>query len=535
MMDRTKTGLKTSLAILALAASFLAMSCSEALIGEVIKDVKQKQNISPAIEILRGSTAIADSSVVDWGSLPQGATIAVSFQIKNTGTGSLLLDTPLVAPESSTDGFSLVSLSNSSVAAGASTSMTLAFHPTGSATNYTATVTMGSNASNDASVVFSLKGTKAAPDTLAPTGSVSINAAAYATAAGVTLNIAATDTGGGTVTHMEVLNDSNAFTGNWQPYATSLPWTLSSGDGNKIVYIRFRDGSSNSSGAYSDTIILDTANPSIVSYTPTSPAANQSKSTNVTVNFSENMDQTTFTAANVYLMSKKGAPLEAAISSTATSVTLNPTADLEYGYDYNIVVKSGVKDLAGRSIGTQLNFPTATTYFTVERDIWEGTGGNESSGMAYDLGSRIVRYRSDPYKYNQWDMVADQVYEQDLVVPSAAHSGLALLDGVDYYLIYAPIDSASVKIRVLLTNDEAAGTTPATGGPENIILYASSLGVALPIKSTITSLGYDKQYDYDISGLVEGDDIVILVYENSGSYGNARKYNLQFTFHYDGM
>jgi fibronectin type 3 domain-containing protein len=93
-------------------------------------------------------------------------------------------------------------------------------------------------------------------DTTPPTGSVSINAgAARTTSRTVTLSLNASDTGG-TVTGMRFSNDGTTFS-NEVAYATSCSWTLTSGDGIKTVYARFKDSSGNwMSSSATDTIEL---------------------------------------------------------------------------------------------------------------------------------------------------------------------------------------------------------------------------------------------------------------------------------------
>ncbi len=94
-------------------------------------------------------------------------------------------------------------------------------------------------------------------DTTAPTNaSISINSGASVTNSGsVTLTLSATDAIG--VTQMQISNDS-IFTGaTWETYATTKAWTLTSGDGVKAVYARFRDAAANTSVTASDTITLD--------------------------------------------------------------------------------------------------------------------------------------------------------------------------------------------------------------------------------------------------------------------------------------
>jgi fibronectin type 3 domain-containing protein len=87
------------------------------------------------------------------------------------------------------------------------------------------------------------------------TFSVSIgNGAKYTKTMDVTLNLAA-PTGTGLV----LLDNDSQFVGaTWQSYSASRSWQLTTGDGVKHVYARFRDGEGNeTSGFYSDDIIFD--------------------------------------------------------------------------------------------------------------------------------------------------------------------------------------------------------------------------------------------------------------------------------------
>jgi len=96
-------------------------------------------------------------------------------------------------------------------------------------------------------------------DTTPPTGTISINSGAvYTNSASVTLNLSASDSGG--VSKMQFSNDGVVFSSE-EDYATSKSWTLTTGDGTKTVYVRYKDNASNWSVSISDTIILDTTPP----------------------------------------------------------------------------------------------------------------------------------------------------------------------------------------------------------------------------------------------------------------------------------
>lgn len=102
-------------------------------------------------------------------------------------------------------------------------------------------------------------------DTTAPTGSISINnGAAYTNSRFVTLALSAI----GAAT-MCFSNDNSSWS-SWENCATSKSWTLTSGDGTRRVYARFKDAAGNVSETYSDTIIYDTTPPNVTISSPKS-------------------------------------------------------------------------------------------------------------------------------------------------------------------------------------------------------------------------------------------------------------------------
>ena len=107
-------------------------------------------------------------------------------------------------------------------------------------------------------------------DVTPPTGSVLINGgAAFTNSTTVTLTLSATDSGSG-VASMQFSNDGSTWS-TPEVYTTSKSWTMTTGDGAKTVYAKFKDNANNWSNAIpSNTITLD-ATPPLV--TITSPAA----------------------------------------------------------------------------------------------------------------------------------------------------------------------------------------------------------------------------------------------------------------------
>ncbi len=100
------------------------------------------------------------------------------------------------------------------------------------------------------------------PDTTPPTGTVTINGGAAAiNALDVTLALQAEDDAG-PVAQMRCSNDGVTYAPA-EPFATTKPWSLLSGDGTKTVSVRFADAAGNWSTPSTAAIILDTTPPRI--------------------------------------------------------------------------------------------------------------------------------------------------------------------------------------------------------------------------------------------------------------------------------
>ena len=97
-------------------------------------------------------------------------------------------------------------------------------------------------------------------DGVSPNGSIIINnGAVWTNTAAVTLALECTDSESGCM-DMRLSNDNINFT-DWEPFTTNKSWTLSSVDGEKRVYVQYRDGAGNWSERFSDSINLDTTKP----------------------------------------------------------------------------------------------------------------------------------------------------------------------------------------------------------------------------------------------------------------------------------
>jgi len=528
-MDRIT--LKTiALACISLAAAILFSACPLADPLELRAEIEERVAAAgkvgtPQISITQESTEIIGGAVFDIGSAVALTSKDVIFTITNPGSASLYLTgAPVVAITGTNQSeFSIQLTPASPVAINGSSTFALRFSPTtAGAKSITLTLI---NSSSDSSFNFSVTATATPQDLQAPTGSVAINAGSvYSQVTSVTLGITATDLGGGSVSQMEVKND-NAFTGNWQAYVSSLPWTLAGPDGTNTVYIRFRDTSGNISSTYSDVIVLDRVNPTVSTFSPVNGALYQSRFLNAVVNFSESIDQTTLNSSNVFLRLRGSYPVSTNITKTATSVTLAPLNNLAYGIDYTIVLTNGVKDLSGRSL------TDTTSEFAVERDFWEGYYGNDYPFYNNPPGNQQSAFiLSEQIFINDWGNVYDffpTTPEEGDMIPSYVHSKLAVLEGTDYYVLYPPPGSVLLYIYVYFSTDEFDGSIVDSSGSDQLKLSVNQAGAGLVPYDTPVDNIYERRYEYDVS---DGNEIYIMISEVNDSYGNRRTYNLSYMF-----
>ncbi|MCD6506399.1 PQQ-binding-like beta-propeller repeat protein [Candidatus Poribacteria bacterium] len=189
-------------------------------------------------------------------------------------------------------------------------------------------------------------------DKTKPTGSISINnGAETANSAPVTLTLSASDaiSGMGEGAQMRFSNDGDTWS-TPEPFSTTKQWTLSSGDGTKTVYVKYKDVAGNWSDAFSDTILLDTTPPSILSKEP--EGGNVLPTSEIKVAFSEEMDQNS--AGKAFTITPQ---LEGEITWKGNTLIFNPRAELEQNTEYTVKI-TGIKDRAGNPVSTSWSFTT---------------------------------------------------------------------------------------------------------------------------------------------------------------------------------
>ncbi|MBN3926665.1 choice-of-anchor D domain-containing protein [Nostoc sp. NMS4] len=142
--------------------------------GSIVVDIgayeaPRNSTKNPEIQVLNGTLNITDgSTAIDFGEMLVGEPLTKTFTIKNTGIAVLNLSN-LKLP----DGFSLVGTLPTSVAANASTTISVALNPTTPGI-YSGSFTLNNNDTNESPFDFAISGTVNAPEIQVLNGSVDI-------------------------------------------------------------------------------------------------------------------------------------------------------------------------------------------------------------------------------------------------------------------------------------------------------------------------------------------------------------------------
>jgi serine protease AprX len=121
----------------------------------------------------------------------------------------------------------------------------------------------------------------------------------------------------------------------------------------------------------------DATPPTVTAVTPSEGATGVATNTNVTVTFSEPMDQASVQSA-FSLVKAGGASVAGTFSWSGSTVTFDPTANLDAASQYNATVTTAAKDVAGNALAAAKSWSFTTS-----------AGG--ASGTAFPTSTRIVR------------------------------------------------------------------------------------------------------------------------------------------------
>ena len=292
-------------------------------------------------------------------------------------------------------------------------------------------------------------------DTAAPTGgSVSINSGATITNnTSVTLTLSATG-----ASEMMISEDADFTGASYETYATSKSFTLSSGDGTKIIYVKYKDLAGNeTTETISDSIILDTTDPT-VTISSTESIITNADPIPITITFNESV--TGFELSDLTV--GNGTADNFSGSGTTYTVDITPTMDGAVTVDIALNV----------AIDTAGNGNEAATQFSIVSDRTLPTGGTisindgETETNDKDVTLRFFVVGATHMMISENADFSGASYE--IFVPLISKS-YALSDGDGTKTIYVKYkDAAGNETTETISASILLDTTPPTNGSVTI-------------------------------------------------------------------
>jgi hypothetical protein len=187
---------------------------------------------------------------------------------------------------------------------------------------------------------------------VAPTGTITINGGAAATkSATVSLALSAADPlPGSGVGSMRFHNEDTETWSAWEPFATSRAWLLSSGEGNKTVYVQYRDNADNiSTTVIRDAIKLDTTAPTISGMSPAPGSTIRDRTPAIKATVGDNLTNLQKANIKLYVNGVRISATKWSYSASTDLLTYNSPALSAGKKTVKIVATDGAKNVGTRS------------------------------------------------------------------------------------------------------------------------------------------------------------------------------------------
>ncbi|HUX49156.1 MAG TPA: choice-of-anchor D domain-containing protein [Spirochaetia bacterium] len=490
-------------------------SCDSKMLGLLQTDVRNSTTPKiPSLAVDVSGATVTNNSTVNVLPVVVNSSRLVSVTLRNTGNGPLEITSNPKLTISGSSAFALSSAEpGSPLLPGASESFSITFSPTAVGT-YSTTITLKSNATGGADFAFTLSSSSFSSDTILPTGAIAIEGGLAATNSSlVLLNLTASDNNG--VEKMWISNSSTFATGAWEAYSsTKSGWPLTAGvssaDGVKTVYVKYRDVAGNESIPYSDTIKYDTTKPvgSSVRVAEVSGAStsyplyitNPNGVANVSVRLEPLATDATSGVAQMMI-------------SNDSNFTNGSWVAYSTSYQHALTTGFGLKTFYAKfrdAVGYESTPISGTVYLD---DAYEASFGNGDGDDPYTL---YTSERGSTYYYNSTSSpsaLANQFYTQD-------YPGYAVLNDVDRYWIYADTTMDTLHVGVQIVN----------GGSGPVYLELRDLNDLNPIYGTGSATA--KSVELYVSGGIPQGWYTIRI---SGPANSGQQYNLSWWTDWTGI
>ncbi|MGD8747439.1 MAG: Ig-like domain-containing protein, partial [Balneolaceae bacterium] len=154
------------------------------------------------------------------------------------------------------------------------------------------------------------------------------------------------------------------------------------------------------------TTTQETTPPTVTSTSPVNNAQDVTVGTNISATFSEPMDPSTIDATT-FQVTLNGSAVSGTVNYSGTTATFTPASDLEFNSTYAATVTTGVQDLAGNNMTSNVSWNFTTTQETTPPTVTSTSPVNNAQDVA--VGTNISATFSEPMDPSTIDATTFQV------------------------------------------------------------------------------------------------------------------------------
>lgn len=216
-----------------------------------------------------------------------------------------------------------------------------------------------------------------------PTGTLSIEDGRITS---LSRTVFITVTASSSATLMQLSERSDFLNAPWRPLSGEASWTFDS-DGEKRLYIRFANANGLASAPVSDSIIVDTVAPAVLSRSPEEDATGVSINSLISATFSEALDPSTV-HTGTFMLTTDGNAVNGTVTLSGTTVSWIPSSPLAASTSYTATLTAGIRDVAGNPMAAPLSWTftagsLASAVLPAAPSGLEATPGSEQVTLAW--------------------------------------------------------------------------------------------------------------------------------------------------------